>query len=99
MPPNRPLGGPPPLPPNRADRRVSSFWMRCHASFGSGADIIAVSGGVFDAVFEDVQAATKRTDVVMRSREKRRRIATADARRVQVPPVYLRAFRRAVLLG
>jgi hypothetical protein len=40
MPPNVPFGGrPPPAPPNRAVRRVSSVWSRRQASWGSGADI------------------------------------------------------------
>jgi hypothetical protein len=46
MPPNSPFGGPPPpAPPNRALRRVSSPWMRAHASLGSGADMFAVCVG------------------------------------------------------
>ena len=44
MPPPRPFGAGPP-PPKRVVRRVSSFWMRCQASLGSGADIAASSVG------------------------------------------------------
>jgi hypothetical protein len=95
-PPKRPFGGPPP-PPSRADRRVSSFWMRAHASLGSGADIAARCGR---GLMRGVQKTCRRRRWRNRVGDAFTRIVPANHRHpCQAGAKPLRAFPCCVLFG